>query len=152
MRAFKWTADAEVKVKRNGEGKLGCCCSSVLHAVLADYQPAACAYYPPVAGYVTYSAVLVDGAYEATQTTSTTWEFGVADGVAIGSIYYNAECTGDVDGISGFSAIFYISEAAGVYTVTALAAPGGDSIFSGSGAINTPIANTAGSGTITLSF
>lgn len=128
------------------------CAPDVLFATLAGYQPPACAYYPPVSGYVTYPPVLVDGGYTTTQMTPITWEFGVIDPAVFGSIYSDSGCVVFFAGISGFSATFYISKTGATYTVTALAASGGDLVFNGSGPIDTAISNTSGTGTITLSF
>ena len=38
MRAFKWLPAAEVKVKRKGPGKLGCCCGGNCSDVIASFS------------------------------------------------------------------------------------------------------------------
>jgi len=100
--------------------------------------------------YATYPDT-VSGTFPATLVSPDNWE--LVEIFAInGTLYSDAGCTVFDASATGLPLTFTIIHSAGTYAVTAVPTTGGGQVFNGSGAIDTPITNTIGSGTITLSF
>ena len=86
MRAFKWSPSETPKIKRNGTGKLGCCCGGCAEGLVASIS---------VQGSMSGELISNEFCYERmiplTATTPTVVEAGcVAGATAIGPIDY--EC------------------------------------------------------------
>lgn len=145
MRAFKWTYGDTVKVKRNGTGKLGCCCAITL--TIAGFTPPSCYLYAPAGSNVIWSSVAINGIYATTGSGPWT-AVDVEDIAASGTLYSDPGCTASDGPITGFVAAVTISKAGSTYTVSGT--NGGFTVISATGAANTPLTNTAGGGTVTV--
>lgn len=148
----------EFYLSRSVDGEVQCGCERPLFALLEGLVIPFCFFIgSPVSLNADYPAYDPNSNYETIKTAPNNWLFSANDGSLVGDLYANADCTvspGFPTPIVGFDLPFEIVKSGSLYAIVARFGgyAGSDELFNGSGPIDTPIANTVGTGTITLSF
>lgn len=126
-----------------------CCCG--ISITLASFAPPSCYLLTPPGLYAAYDtqAPNVDGEH-AMAGADPTWTtpVDIEDLTAAGHLYNAADCTDENSPFTVFRMDVEVTKSGATYTVTGTS--GGYVVLSASGAANTPLTNTAGSGTVTV--